>query len=301
MVDFAAPAPPPLPPPADEAAPAQCGNHPDHPGRYHCTNGDCGFIGCSACVKMRVSQTSRIATPWCWKCGERVLEMQSHEELRKAIGPPFYRDLPAVFRYPFHSEGVYIFIGAVVMWAVCSMFGLLGLFFRLLLMIYPLQVIRETVKGEARPPEFADLFDPTTLSRIIKLLLFYLVYLLPTIAGIVLRAEAASLFLIGLLQIAVWMAQPMGLAILAEHEGWLAAVSPYHVIREIAKVPREYGIMLAIDLPIIIAKFVMGFMLSNAFPFNILISAMAFYFDVVVAHILGRILRERQDVLTWVG
>jgi hypothetical protein len=313
---FSVPSAAPDPVPLEES----CGNHPGFKVRYHCQNEKCGFLGCSACVKLHVSKSTGKSTPWCWKCGERVIELQSAADVRADAGPPFYAELGKVFGYPFSPEGRYLFVALIFTWGVASIFTRIGTIVRILLVVYPLQVIRQTAKGVDHPPDFADIFDPDTQGRIFRTVLIYIAYYIPTIVMIFMAPNLEDelpliLLLLGLQMLALLLL-PMGLAIMAEEDAWITAISPYHVGREILKVPKEYAILLALTLPMSLTRIVLenfgpgrgvslmdpkfsGSQLLFGMGFKIVLNCVDFYFTVVQAHILGRIVRERRDVLHW--
>jgi hypothetical protein len=296
---------------APEPAPPgeSCGNHPGIKVRYHCQNEACGFLGCTACVRMHVSKSSGAATPWCWKCGERVVEIQSAADVRAEAGPPFYTELGKVFGYPFGTEGRYLFaVLLLVMGVITVTGGIISLGVRALLVIYPLQVIRQTAKGVKHLPEFADIFDPDAFWKFVYTALIYAAYYIPAIALFVLKPDPEEqMGLILLLLLAQWVALlmlPMGLAIMAMEDAWITAISPYHVGREILKVPKDYFIMLAVTVPMSAVRFGLPYLMTGegiltGLGFKILLSLLDFYNNVVQAHILGRIVRERKDVLHW--
>jgi len=95
--------------------------------------------------------------------------------------PPWWRDLPAVARYPFEgSNGVVI--GALSVLASMQVLPVIGLFVSLFLLLavpkHALEVLRDSAHGHRKPPRFGmDLGDRAVFAFLVLLLVFAVVHL----------------------------------------------------------------------------------------------------------------------------
>ena len=316
------------PPPAPAAALAiaagipfpeeQCHNHPGMASRYHCSNERCGFVGCSACVKLFSAKVGGVTLPLCWKCGERALEVKSRETIRAEAGPPFYTQLGKVFAYPLHPEGIYFFIGLLIARGIGAIFGIIGLLVSVVVMLYGLTVIRATARGSDVPPEYDDILDGTLFDRLWRVAVLFVLYHLPLIAVLFFLDNLVIVAALLLAQLIAWLLFPMAWAVLADWGTWQAAASPIFVATQIAKVPKEYAILLALTVPIqiggavaeqLIDRFGDAAANSGAGSAGLLFAMGLKFFSglidtyimIVMSHMMGRLLRERKDVLDWAG
>src|SRR6185369_6027019 len=93
---------------------------------------------------------------------------------------------------------------------------------------------------------------------------FSLIYLSPSILAVLLDAEGLTAGVLLILQLMLYVLRPMGLALLVEWGALGAAISPYHVIREIFKVAREYTILWTFNIPMLAIELILSLVTLGA-------------------------------------
>lgn len=221
--------------------------------------------------------------------------------------PPDVMQMASAFSFPFKSHGpALVLLGTLFVW-VTSIMASYSLFFGLAILIflwgyltsYMIKVISTTAIGHDEPPEWQGIED--MWEGILK------PFLLVSLAGTVCVLPGLALLALGGLPL--WLVLvvlalggfffPMALTTVAMFET-LMALNPVFIVQSILRVPGSYTLaciffFIAVFFRVVSEVTTMFIPLLNTF----IGTAVAIYFLMVQARILGLLFRINQKKLEW--
>jgi hypothetical protein len=241
----------------------------------------------------------------CPVCGGFVRHHLS--EARRELAP----QVVEAWRYPVSGEGALALVAlAAGMWVV-SFIPLAGSVLALgILSGYLFAIIRHTLKGHDGLPPPTEFLGPTDL--LMPALRFALVVVVPALPALAVRALAGEErtlgmqfleFVLGLGAVA-WA--PAGVAVASQGEGILDGLNPLAALSLIARLKKDYGLVVAVLAGygcvgmllylVLRATTVLTPVRVPVVP-EVLSIAVGLWAPVVMARILGVMLRERKSEL----
>ena len=288
-----------------------CPTHPVVEIRWRCDA--CFDAFCDACVDLQGDGAAR--TEVCPHCRGKVASVQGS---RVPVGSTFFSALPTAFAYPFRgSGGGMLLVGAVLIFGiaiVASMFrgGVRGSLFQVILMTtcsgylvaHMMGVITSTAEGDDETPHWPDVTDfvEDVLTPLAHGGAVLIVSSLPAIVY-ALAAEPPDV----LVDAVFWALAGVGgfyapMAFLGVASfGRLAALSPHIIVPAIFRVFGQYLTALVVLAALVAGVTTLGVLMAGAYPVlgMLAVAALTLYTCVVVARILGLLLRTNADRLGW--
>ena len=269
-----------------------CKYHPLAASTYHC--GECEVSQCDHCVDDNEAHTD----VRCFVCGSTLESLGSGNDVA-----PFWRRLDHAFHYPMNKQALLlILIASVLTSAGAFMGGVIGFFISLIttaaITKYSFLCLQNTAEGGVTPPEANEAFQGG-----FKIILQIIIILLGITAmiiamGSVLGDMAAVLFSI------FWLVcLPAVFINYARFEAIGPALNPIEVGRLVIALGGAYLLLLLFIMIMIASVGTINQILDERFYFfsALLQSVVSYYYLIVIFHLMGYLIFQKQRTLGFVS
>ncbi|WP_415891481.1 B-box zinc finger protein [Neptuniibacter sp. PT8_73] len=262
-----------------------CKYHPLKASTYHCSA--CHLSVCDSCVD-EIDHEIR-----CVRCGERLDSLGAGANIE-----PFWRRLDLAFRYPMNTQVLMLILGASVLSAVGAFIGgLIGFILSILVAgvttKFSFLCLQQTADGSMRAPMVTEAYSGG-VKMIIHIIAIFLAIGLMMLAvsktfGDFVTTAFAMFWLFSL---------PAVFINYARFESIGAAINPIELIRLVCKLGRSYLLLLVFLLIMIASVATLNQLFSDFYFFsNILESITSYYYLIVIFHLMGYLLFQKQRAL----
>ncbi|WP_415881267.1 hypothetical protein [Neptuniibacter sp. QD34_54] len=262
-----------------------CKYHPLKASTYHCNA--CHLSVCDSCVD-EPDEDIR-----CVRCGERLDSLGAGENI-----DPFWRRLDQAFRYPMDAQVLMLILGASIFSAVGAFIGgLIGFILSILVAgvttKYSFMCLQQTADGSMKAPLVTAAYSGG-VKMIIHIIAIFLAI------GLMLLAVSKTFgdFVTTAFAIFWLFSLPAVFINYARFESIGAAINPIELIKLVCKLGRSYLILLAFLLIMIASVATLNQLFSDFYFFsNILESITSYYYLIVIFHLMGYLLFQKQRAL----
>lgn len=262
-----------------------CKYHPLKASTYHCSS--CHLSVCDSCVDESEGEIR------CVRCGERLDSLGAGANIE-----PFWRRLDVAFRYPMNTQVLLLILGASILSAIGTLIGgLIGFVLSLLVAgvttKYSFMCLQQTADGSMKAPIVTEAYSGGVKMVIHIIAIFFAIGLMMFAVSKTFGDFITSAFAM------FWLfSLPAVFINYARFESIGAAVNPIELIKLVCKLGRSYVLLLAF-LVIMIASVATLNQLFENFYFlsTILESITSYYYLIVIFHLMGYLLFQKQRAL----
>lgn len=229
-------------------------------------------------------------------------------EVTTTVREPLLTVFLTAARYPLQKDAWIAFVAlAIGAWAVSFVPLLGGLLAGGLQLTYLFAIVRATAKGEDDLPGAVDFTEWSDLLRpMVRSLLAAFVAFLPMILSLAfLRGSSGLPVALGASSLWALAYLPGAVAVASFQDGCLGGANPIPVVEMVRRVPTEYGltvgVLAALAVPAQIIRVGAALAVPRVFGLSALVTilggAASLVIPVMMARVLGLLLRERSDEL----
>jgi len=262
-----------------------CKYHPLKASTYHCPS--CKLSVCDSCVDESDEDIR------CVRCGERLDSLGAGANIE-----PFWRRLDLAFRYPMNAQVLMLILGASLLSAVGAFIGgLIGFILSLLVAgvttKFSFLCLQQTADGSMKAPIVTEAYSGG-VKMIIHIIAIFLAIGLMMFAisktfGDFITTAFAMFWLFSL---------PAVFINYARFESIGAAINPIELIKLVCKLGRSYLLLLVFLLIMIASVATLNQLFSEFYFFSsILESITSYYYLIVIFHLMGYLLFQKQRAL----
>lgn len=282
-----------------------CSYHPTKPALWYCSSCDAAF--CPDCVSSRELGGYRKSTMYlCPRCGSVAgqLAVQNFVE-------PFWNRLPRFFTYPFNRAVIVFMVVLSVFMTLFSAPGFLSMIIQMLLfgvlLKYCFAALKETARGNMRPPEINEHTITDDFAIVAKYWLLGVMFFSAGLACFVIFASlsmavgfAAGMALSAACIVALLLVLPAEVIVLATSGSILSALNPAVSGRMAFRIGTPYLLMYFFLIILYLAPGALVYFMRPFFPS--LVSDFVFalancYYSIVAHHLMGYVILQHHDTI----
>ena len=214
---------------------------------------------------------------------------------------PIHERWPRVFGYALDPAALSTVVAIAVSHVVVLLLMIVGPFLDLVVWAaffkYCFEVLRWTANGREKPPEIS--FTVNDGIAVYAVTLLILIELLLICAGVYFGAVGTLV-----LGVALMLAMPAMVTILALEEGMARALNPLAWLMLMSRLGNQYFILVGFFCAAVIAQSVLGLALRTALPgfiADFLTYFVVNYFMLTTFHLIGNVIYTHRDVLGYEG
>lgn len=265
-----------------------CKYHPLEGATYKCAA--CNSFHCDSCID------DEHTTPHCFVCGAVLESLGSANTVE-----PFWRRLPAAFKYPLNSNSMSLIVITALISVLATLMSFLWilslvmvLFAAGTLMKYSFTCLERTAMGEMKAPDVMDAYSGGIKLLLQLVLMTVLVMVIVGAAYYYLGAALGGLF--GLIAI---ISYPAILIRFAQTESMLDAMNPFAAVALMTAIGLPYGLLIVFMLIMMTSVGVLHQWIGSLIPAvsYLLQSIISNYYTVVMFHLMGYMLFQYQEQL----
>jgi tetratricopeptide (TPR) repeat protein len=271
-----------------------CKYHPVAGATHYCCQ--CNIHQCDKCIDVAHNN----ADARCILCNSALESLGATNTVE-----PFWRRLPAAFKYPLNASSMSLIIGTSIISVLATLMPfllilsiLMYLFAAGSMLKYSFSCLERTALGEMKAPDVIDAYQGG-----IKLLfqLVLIIIILCAVVGVVGYYLGNGIG--GFLLVIAIVAFPAILIRFAQTESMLAAVNPLQALALIIAIGLPYGLLIAFILIMISSVGVLHQLIGQLFPAisYLLQSIISNYYTVVLFHLMGYVLFQFQGQLGYIA
>lgn len=242
----------------------------------------------------------------CPKCGG-MAEQLAVQNLIK----PFWNRLPLFFAYPFNTTVIVFMCVLSVFMTLFSAPGALSMIIQMLLfgvlLKYCFAVLRETARGNMKPPEINERTISDDFIVVAKYWLLGFLFLVSALACFVVFARfsetvgfATGMTLFAACIIALLLVLPAQVIVLATSGRLLSALNPAVSVRMAFRVGPQYLLMYFFLIILYLAPGALGYFVRPVAPglVSVFVFALAnCYYSIVAHHLMGYVILQHHDTI----
>ncbi len=269
-----------------------CKYHPLTASTYHCD--ECDISQCDHCIDDDVEHND----VRCFVCGGTLSSLGSGADVA-----PFWRRLDSAFHYPMNKQALMLIIVASVLTSLGAFLGgLIGLAITLLttaaLMKYSFLCLQSTADGEVASPDANEAFSGGIKIIVHTIIILFGITAMVIAMGRVFGDMPAALFSI------FWLiCLPAVFINYARFEAIGPALNPIEVGRLVVTLGGAYLLLLLFIMIMIASVGTINQILDERFYFfsAILQSVVSYYYLIVIFHLMGYLIFQKQRALGFVS
>lgn len=271
-----------------------CKYHSEIPAKWYCTG--CKIALCSHCV-MEERQTGQMTV--CPACDKALRKLSTAHAI-----PPFWKRMPATFRYPLNGGSLSYLIGLALfsllllapLWPVVVVAGLM---LPLMVLRYGFSVLQHTAMGHLTAPKLSLNFQMQELALPLKL--FAVIITLGFLMGLILFPFGVNPSAIELVAFVLnQLVLPAMVVLLAVHNSFFRAINPVDIGFVISTIGLPYLALCGVLLLLSSGPASVQLLLFGIIPlwlltmFNVFIMG---FFAIVTFHLLGYVVYQYHEQL----